>query len=71
MYVTYPVLLNNVSGPEIGRSGFRLDSDRENLKIGPPACLRPAGGPILRLPWVESGRNPARKNDFRPGNTIA
>ena len=28
------------------RAGFRPDSNRESLKIGPPAGLRPAGMPI-------------------------
>ncbi len=31
------------------RAGFQPDSKRESLKIGPPAGLRPAGGPSLRL----------------------
>ncbi len=53
------------------RAGFRQDSIRESLKIGPPAGFRPAGGPILKLPRLESGRNPTRKPDPRPGNTIA
>jgi hypothetical protein len=42
------------------RAGCRPDSCRGNLKIGPPAGLRPAGK-----------RNPARKPDFWPGSTIA
>ena len=50
---------------------FRPDASRESLKIGPPAGLRPAGGPIFRLSRLESGRNPARKTDFRPGSTTA
>ncbi len=29
---------------------IRPDSGRESFNIGPPAGLRPAGGPILRLP---------------------
>ena len=33
----------------------------------PPAGHRLAGGPILRLSRLESGRDPARKPDFRPG----
>ena len=53
------------------RAGFRLDSNRESIKIGPPAGRRPAGKPISRLSRLESGRNPARKLDFRPGSTIA
>ena len=36
-----------------------------------PAGLRPAGMPILKLSRSESGRNPARKTDFRPGGTLA
>ncbi len=50
-------------------AGFRLDSNRESFKLGPPAGRRPAGGPILSLSRLES--NPARKPDFRPGSTIA
>jgi hypothetical protein len=50
---------NRVSGP---------DSNRENIKIGPPAGL---GGPILKLSRLVSGRNPARKPNFRAGSTIA
>ncbi len=53
------------------RASFRPDSNWESLKIGPPAGRRPAGGPILRLSRLESGRNPARKPDSRPGSTIA
>ena len=53
------------------RAGFRLDSNRENIKIGPPAGLRPAEGPILMFSRLESGRNPARKPDFQPGSSIA
>ncbi len=30
------------------RAAFRPDSGREGLNIGPPAGLRPAGGPLLR-----------------------
>ncbi len=37
------LLRNSGSGPEIGP-----DSDRESLKIGPWAGLRPAGGSILK-----------------------
>ena len=52
------------------RAGFRPDSNRESLKIGPPAGRRPAGGPILTASRLESGRNPARKPDFRRGSII-
>ncbi len=53
------------------RAGFRLDSNRGSIKIGPPAGRRPAGEPISKLARLESGRKPARKPDFRAGNTIA
>jgi hypothetical protein len=54
-------------GRKVGfRAGFRPDSSREILKIGPPAGLWPTGGPILRFSLLGSGRNPARKPDFGP-----
>ena len=53
------------------RAGFRPDSIRESIEISPSAGRRPAGGLILMLSRLESGRNPARKPDFRPGSTIA
>ncbi len=53
------------------RAGFRPDSNRGKLTIGPPAGRRPARGPIFRLSRLESSRNPARKLDVRPGSTIA
>jgi hypothetical protein len=53
------------------RGAFRLDSNIENLKIGPPAGRRPAGGPTLKLSRLESGRNPALKPDFRRGGTTS
>ncbi len=57
------------------KSGFRVgygpDSNREALKIGPPAGRRPARGPIWRCSRLQSARNLARKFDFRPGSTIA
>ena len=53
------------------RAGFRPDSSRESIDIGPPAGFRPAGGPIFGLSRLESGRNPTRKVDFRPGSTVA
>ncbi len=47
------------------RARFRQDSTRENIKtVGRPI---PAGGRIFRRSRLESGRNAARKTDFRPG----
>ena len=37
----------------------------------PPASFRHAGGQILVFAEVESGRNPARNSNFRPGRTSA
>ncbi len=52
-----PMLRNSASGRRsVFRAGFRPDSNRENLKIGSPV-----GGPILKLPRLESGRNLARE----------
>ncbi len=48
------------------RAGFRPESNREKPQIGPPAGLRPAGGPIWGPSRLASGRNPTRKPDFRP-----
>jgi hypothetical protein len=48
------------------RAGFRSNSERENLKIGPPAGRRFAGVPMLRPCRLESGRNSHRKPDFGP-----
>jgi hypothetical protein len=59
-------------GRKLGfRGGFRPDSNRETKNIGSPAGRRPAGGQILMLSRLASGRNPARKTDFRRGGTIA
>ncbi len=46
------------------RAGCRPDVNRENSKIGPPACLPPAGGPI----WGFPDQNPAA---IRPGNPMS
>ncbi len=62
------VLPGRISG---FRARFRQDSTRENLTISSPAGLRPAGRPILKISRIESGRNPTRKPDFRPGSTVA
>ncbi len=69
-YITIPyvTLPGRISG---ARAGFRTDSGRESLKIDPPAGLPPPGGSILCFSPVASGRKPARKQDFRPGSTIA
>ncbi len=37
------------------RAGFGPDSNRGHLRIGPPAGLKPAGGPILKLSRRASG----------------
>ncbi len=59
------------------KPGFRAEFHpydvQESLQMGIPAGRaegRPAGL-ILRLSRLGSGRNPARKPDFRPGSTIA
>ncbi len=51
------------------RAGFHQDSGRENIKIGSPAGLWPAAGPILMFAHLESdprsgseSRFPARKH---------
>ncbi len=55
-------------GRESGfRSGLRPGSSRESLYTGSPGGRRP----ILRFSRLQSGRNMARKLDFRPGSTIA
>ena len=62
-------LVITLSGPEsVFRAGLRPAANRENLKLGPPAGRKPAGGPILKLSRLESGRNPA---EVRPGNKIS
>ena len=38
------------------------------LQGRPPAGLRPAGGPLLKLSLPESGRSMTRKFDFLPGS---
>jgi hypothetical protein len=53
------------------RAGSRPDSNRETIKVGPPAGPLPAGVLMLSRSRLESGRNPARKPDFRPGRNIA
>ncbi len=68
-FVTGPTLCYAIvlPGREAGfRVGFRPDSSRESLKIGPPA-----GGLILRLSRIQSCRNLAREVHFWPGSCIA
>ncbi len=52
-----------------GRKSARISAGFSSGKHQhrPPTGLRPAGGPILRPARIESGRDPARKLDFRPG----
>ncbi len=52
------------------RTGFRPPSSWESPEIGPSGGRRPAGGPFVRIARLESGRNPARKPDLRPGSII-
>ncbi len=66
------MLRNNVSGPEsTSRAGLWPECYQENTKIGPPAGLRPAGGPISVLSQQQSSQSPTRNADFRPGSSIA
>jgi hypothetical protein len=51
------------------RAGSRPNSNRERLKIGPPAGFRPAGGPILRSSRLESDRNRSGSPMFNPAQT--
>jgi hypothetical protein len=67
--LSYAILLPGQKS--VFRTGFRPDSNRKNFKSGPPAGRKPTGGPILTFSRLESGRNPSRKPDFRPGSTIA
>ncbi len=58
------MLRNSVSGPEIGLSGRLSAGVLSGKSQNRLAGLRPAGGPILRLPRLESGRKQTRKPDF-------
>ncbi len=49
------------------QTGFRPNPIKENIKIGPPAGL----GTVFMATPTESGGNPARETDLRPGNNIA
>ncbi len=53
------------------RAGFRRDSNRQHIKLGPPAGPLSAGGPILKLCRLEPDRNPARKSEILPGEAVA
>jgi hypothetical protein len=68
MILCYLIVL---PGKSAFRAGFRPDCYQESAEIGPPAGLRPAGGPISVLTRKQSKRNPARKPNFRPGSSIA
>ncbi len=50
------------------RAGFRPHSSPEDFNIGPPAGLRPAGEPILRLSKFEARRNPISGPEALLGN---
>ncbi len=52
------------SGPDLG--GILVGKTYQDRP-----SRRPAGGPILMFSRLASGRNPARKLDFRPGSTFA
>ena len=52
------------------RAGFWPDCYREISEVGPPACLRPVGWQIHVFSREQSGRNPARRVNFRPGITV-
>jgi hypothetical protein len=52
------------------RAGCRPDCCREVTEIGPPASRRPAGGRISVISRGQSGQNPGRQADFRPGSNI-
>ena len=60
----------NVGGTSGFRARFQTDSNRESLTIATPAGRRPAGWAIRRHSQLESGRNPPRKTDCRPGSCI-
>ncbi len=65
----YFILRNNDFG-----TGFGLPGPiSAGLKSGKPEKKRPAAGrgANFEASRLESGRNPARKPDFRPGSTIA
>jgi hypothetical protein len=45
--------------------------DQKNVNTGSPAGLGPDGEPILKPSRLESGRNPARKPEIRPGSQLS
>ncbi len=53
---------NRPSGPDFGRTATGK---------APNSALRRTEGPISVLSRQQSGQNPARKADLRPGSTIA
>ncbi len=60
----YKTTYRSASGPEIGFPGRMFGRS----EAGRASKSAPAGGPILRLFRLDSGRHPARKPDFRPGS---
>ncbi len=51
---------------QAGKRAYGPDSNREKLKIRPPAVRRPAGGPMQMPSRQESGRDPAPEAPGRP-----
>ncbi len=65
----FSMLHNGASGPEHGLPGrISAGFSRESIKIGPPAGLRPAGGPILGFLELRLGskRNYSDTGTSRP-----
>ena len=54
--VWYPMLCNNVAGPEIGRPGrISVGFQAGDFQNRPSGWPKPAGGAIMRLSRLESG----------------
>jgi hypothetical protein len=53
------------------RAGFRPDSNRESLEIGPSADRRPAGGPMSRLSLIRIRPKFGPETRLPAGSTIA
>ncbi len=52
------------------RAGFWQDCYREGTETVPPAGRKANGGPLSEVSHMQSGPNPARKDDPRPGGII-